>query len=654
MKGVLPNDKPRVLIVDDEARGRELLEGLLMQQGYELAFARNGAEALATASDLLPDLILLDIMMPDQDGFEVCRRLRSDPRLAEVPVIMVTALDDPDSRLRGFEAGADDFLNKPIDRAELRSRVRTITRLNRYRRLMLEREKFDRLVELSPDGIVIMDAEGTILLSNPALQRMVGVSLQETLCGRCVKELMAPAEWRMFQNQLKRTLDDPSKIVSLACEFARLNGGQFPVELTARALPWDEKMALQVHVRDVTEKQKLEAQLLQAQRLQSIGRLAGGIAHDLNNVLTPVLVGAQVLRSKLADESSLQLVEALENSANRGAAIIRQVLGFARGLEAQPRLLQLKYLIAEMERLLANIFPRSIQIRVNLPAGLWTVVADATQIHQVIMNLCLNARDAMPNGGLLKLKAENVQIDEALAQAYPPAKPGPHVKFTVADTGSGIPPDILDKIFDPFFTTKDVGKGTGLGLSTVLGIVQNHQGFVTVESQVGLGSQFHVYLPATTQSEPQKALCQPTTLPPGYGELILVVDDEGFMRTIIHETLVSHGYRVRLAKDGAEAVAIYAQHPTRISLVLIDSAMPVMDGPASIRALTSINPGVRIILMTGLTERERLKEVVGASVIKILDKPFAVVELLQSLHEALHANNPTGVPSSSTSASIPG
>jgi two-component system cell cycle sensor histidine kinase/response regulator CckA len=627
-----------ILIIDDEAKGRELLESLLTPQGYRLAFASGGAEGLAKAAEMLPDLVLLDVMMPDQDGFEVCGRLRADPLLAEVPVIMVTALDDQESRLRGFEAGADDFLNKPFDRAELRSRVRTITRLNRYRRLVIEREKFDRLVELSPDGILILDPEGLILLGNPAVHRMVGATVDRSLQGQRASELMSLHDWQSFQSQVQPALGNPPTVVSLACEFTRFNGGHFPVELTARALPWNETPALQVHVRDVTEKRKLEVQLLRAQRLESIGTLAGGIAHDLNNVLTPILVAAQVLRSKLPDESSLQLLDTLESSAKRGASIIRQVLGFARGLEGEPRLLQLRYLMAEVERLLASTFPRSIQIRSKMPPELCAVVADATQLHQVLMNLCLNARDAMPHGGLLKIRAENVLVDDALAQANPPAKAGPHVKLTVADTGAGISPELLDKIFDPFFTTKDVGKGTGLGLSTVQGIVRSHRGFVTVESDVGLGSRFHVYLPAVSQNESRCVAGQPITPPRGHGELILVTDDEPGLRTILHEMLVSSGYRVRLAKDGAEAVAIYAQHSLQINLVLTDSVMPVMDGLALIRALATINPSVKIILMTGLVERDRMLEVMDPSVLKTLDKPFTAEELLRCLHAALHVN----------------
>ena len=623
-----------ILIVDDEPKGRELLDSLLAPQGYQLCFATNGTEALSKASELLPDLVLLDVMMPDQDGFEVCRHLRADPSLAEVPVIMVTALDDQESRLRGFAAGADDFLNKPFDCAELRARVRTITQLNRYRRLLIEREKFGRLIELCPDGILIVDATGLVLLGNPALHRMLGASLDRSLQGHRASELMSPEDWQGFQSQIQPALDQPATVISLACELTRLNGTSFPVELTGRAVPWNEAPALQLLVRDVTEKKKLETQSLRAQRLQSIGTLAGGMAHDLNNVLTPVLVAAQVLRTRLADESSLRLIDALEKSAQRGAAIIRQVLGFARGVEGEPTVLQLKYLIAELEQLLANTLPRSVQIRTNVPTELWAVLADATQVHQVLMNLCLNARDAMPQGGLLKIRAENVQVDAALAQANPPVQAGPHVRQTVADTGVGVSPELLDKIFDPYFTTKEVGKGTGLGLSTVQGVVRSHRGFVTVESDVGLGSRFHVYLPAVTQSEPRPVEPRTVAPPRGRGELILVVDDEAAIRTIVQEMLVTHGYRTRLAKDGAEAVAIYAQHSASIRLVLTDSAMPVMDGPALIRALAKINPAAKVILMTGLVERDRMLELIGPSSVELLDKPFTAEVLLQRLHEA--------------------
>jgi signal transduction histidine kinase len=303
---------------------------------------------------------------------------------------------------------------------------------------------------------------------------------------------------------------------------------------------------------DITEKKQLEAQLLRSQRLESLGTLAGGIAHDLNNVLAPILMSAQLLQMKISDSRSQQLLKIMESNVKRGAALIKQVLSFGRGIEGDRMILQVGHLISEIEQIIQETFPKSIEFYPDIVSDLWSVSGDATQLHQVLMNLIINARDAMPDGGTLTISAENLFIDQNYARMNFEATVGSYIVITVADTGTGIPPKILERIFEPFFTTKELGKGRGLGLSTVIGIIKSHGGFVKVDSAVGKGSQFQVYLPAVESTQTQQA--ENLELPTGHGELILVVDDEAPIREITRTVLETHNYKVVTASDGIEAM----------------------------------------------------------------------------------------------------
>ena len=386
---------------------------------------------------------------------------------------------------------------------------------------------------------------------------------------------------------------------------------------------------------DITEKKKLEAQFLRAQRLESIGTLAGGIAHDLNNVLSPMLMAVQMLQLKVADEQGQRMLDLLRTNAERGGEMVRQVLSFARGIGGERAAMQLRHLVREIVKILKETFPKSIEISFRLGEDLAMVNGDTTQLHQVLMNLCINARDAMPDGGRLTIEAENRVVDETCAQMILDARPGRFVMITVTDTGTGIPTEHLDRIFDPFFTTKEVGKGTGLGLSTVLGITKGHGGFVNVYSEPGKGTQFRIYLPALEIPQVTLSDAGHPALPAGRGETILVVDDELAIREITRSTLEAFNYRALTANDGAEAIALYAQHRDEIRVVLTDMMMPLMDGPALIRALRKLDPEVRIIASSGLTENGRAAELTQSGVSTFLAKPYSADKLLKALAEVL-------------------
>ncbi|MEM7715568.1 MAG: PAS domain S-box protein, partial [Cyanobacteria bacterium P01_A01_bin.68] len=382
---------------------------------------------------------------------------------------------------------------------------------------------------------------------------------------------------------------------------------------------------------EVTQKKKLETQLLRTQRLESIGTLAGGIAHDLNNVLTPILMSVQLLEKKLQDSQYIQLLKTLENNAQRGAGLIKQLLSFARGIEGQRTLIQTKYLIAEIEQVIRETFPKSIKLNTDIPANLSYVYGDATQLHQVLMNLVVNARDAMPKGGKLNISAENLLIDECYAQMNVYAKTGAYVVVTVVDTGVGIHPEIQERIFEPFFTTKEVGKGTGLGLSTALGIVKNHGGFVNVYSKLNKGTIVKIYLPIQQAEETNIDDCDELEDLNGSGELILVVDDEPAIRKITKSSLEAYNYRVLTASNGIEALEIYTRYQQEINLVLLDMMMPEMDGETTIATLQKINSGVKIIAISGLVLNYNTVSHQSMCVKAFMSKPCTGKELLHTI-----------------------
>ncbi|HTJ78116.1 MAG TPA: PAS domain S-box protein [Rariglobus sp.] len=388
---------------------------------------------------------------------------------------------------------------------------------------------------------------------------------------------------------------------------------------------------------DVTEHKKLLSQYLRAQRMESIGTLAGGVAHDLNNVLAPILMSIELLGMSATDEASKRLLTTIEKSARRGADLVRQVLTFARGIEGSRVAIKIDHLIKDVARIAEETFNRSIKTQVSFSRDLWAINGDATQLHQVLLNLAVNARDAMPGGGTLAFGAENVTIDAQYAGTSRDARPGPHICLSVSDTGCGIPSELLENIFEPFFTTKDVGQGTGLGLSTVHAIVKSHSGFVTVYSEIGKGSMFKVYLPADPSLQAPSSVASESAVARGRGETILVVDDEVAILTITQQTLEAFGYRVLVAHDGAEAIAEYAQHRDIIAAVITDMVMPIMDGPATINALMRINPQVLIIAASGLNANGGVAKVAGAGVKHFLPKPYTAEILLTALHNILHS-----------------
>ncbi|HEX6185263.1 MAG TPA: PAS domain S-box protein [Pyrinomonadaceae bacterium] len=496
------------------------------------------------------------------------------------------------------------------------------------------------LLDQARDAIIVRDLDDRLIFWNKGAERLYGWTGEEAV-GRAARDLGLLNEVNAAQFEEGRRV--VLKRGEWAGELRQRNkaGEEVTVESRWTLMRGDDggpKSILAINT-DVTERKKVEAQLLRAQRMESIGTLAGGIAHDLNNILSPILMSIQMLQLKVEDSSAGQWLELLQTNAERGADMVRQVLSFARGVEGERVTLQPKHLVKEVVKILKDTLPKSIEIKCDVPIDLWTVSADATQVHQVLMNLCVNARDAMPQGGELFIRAENVTLDEAYARMHIEAKPGRFVMLTVSDTGLGMTPEVLNRIFEPFYTTKDVGKGTGLGLSTAMTIVRSHGGFINVYSEPHKGTRFAVYLPAA-EAAAGRAERKRLDMPEGHGELILVVDDEEAIRQITKGTLETFGYRVLVAGDGTEAVALYAQNRDDVAVVLTDMMMPFMDGPATIRALQKMNPRVRVIAASGLSANDKAAEAASVGVHAFLPKPYTAEKLLKTLAEILR--NPHG------------
>ncbi|MBS0633598.1 MAG: response regulator [Verrucomicrobia bacterium] len=497
------------------------------------------------------------------------------------------------------------------------------------------------LLEKAHDAVVLRGLDDRVLRWSAGAERIYGWSAAD-IRGRPAGELLAAdpvayltalqttREAGSWSGELtKKTLQGRTITVDSRWTLIRDNRGEPYCILSMDA--------------DITQQKQLQAQFLRAQRMESIGTLAGGIAHDLNNILAPILMGAGLLRLKLTDPSSIDTLDTMEASARRGADLVRQVLSFGRGIEGQRAPVALGLLVRDMRKIALETFPKSITITTSAPDDTWSVQADMTQLHQVLLNLCVNARDAMPAGGRIELGLANVVLDENYAAMNPDSRPGPHVIVSVADTGTGIPPDIRNKIFEPFFTTKPQGAGTGLGLSTTAAIVKGHSGFINVYSEVGKGTQIKVYLPAQPALGTPAAAPEVVELPWGRGETVLVADDEDSIGLLTQSTLERYGYKTLHARNGAEAIALFAAANPPVDIVLTDMAMPIMDGPSTIIALRRINPRVRVIGASGLGSNSKFAHAVGAGLEHFLHKPFTADSLLQIVRRALDVPAPAGM-----------
>lgn len=629
------NATAKILIAEDDPTAQKLLSVILKNQSYELIFAGNGFEAFSLARIHEPDLVLSDVMMPEMTGYELCQALRNHPQFSDIPIVLLTTLSDKESRLKGIEAGADDFISKPYDMDELRARVRGILRLNRFRKLLQEREasqmreKRDErrireqanLLNQTHDAIIQLDAEEHIRFWNSGAERLYGWSADEVTGQPASKILFESTTARMID--VRRVLHVEGRW-SGELEQTDRNGVPVVVESRWSLIRDDDGHPLSTLLinTDITEKRRMERQFLRVQRMETIGMLASGVAHDLNNMLTPISLGVEMLRLGLEPDQMEGVLTMIENSVKRGSALVKQVLTFGRE-GGEQSLIQPKHVLNEVLGLIRETFPKTITLDSPVPRALRTLNVGATQLSQILLNLCVNARDAMPGGGRLTVRAEN-RTENGVDS----------VVFIVADTGEGIPDDVLARVFDPFFTTKEAGKGTGLGLATVKGIVEKEGGTIRVETEVGKGTTFYVALPAAADDVPAE-MTGFELIPEGNGEQVLVVDDEISLLDMTRGVLEAHGYRVLAASGGEEALTLFGKHRHELALAVVDLHMPLPDGFTVIRSIRDLSPHLRVIAVSGLelSDQGSGADTLGADL--FLPKPYSANGLLRNIAEVL-------------------
>lgn len=502
-----------------------------------------------------------------------------------------------------------------------------------------EQDMQDRLAwfDHARDAIIVRNLEDQIIYWNKSAERLYGWKADEVV-GRSIQDVL----FRDASRQLADTLKILPQRGEWRGELQQLTKDGREVTVESRwTLMYDPeghpKSILFINT-DISEKKTIEDRLRRSQRMESLGSLAGSIAHDLNNVMSPLLISVEYLKKRFGDSDSQDMLNLLEMSVRRGVSIVKQVLTFVRGTQEEFEPVQVGQLVNEVKQMILKTFPESVKVKSHVSSDLWKISGDVNQLHRVLLNLCINARDAMPQGGALEIGAENVMVDEFFAKMNKQTSTGPFVMISVSDTGSGIAPENLGKIFDPFFSTKDARQGTGLGLSSVSTIVEKHHGFTHVDSQVGRGTEFRVYLPAVSVHAASESQVTAEPLDGGNGELILVVDDENLICEITRESLETCGYRVITAKDGVEAMVLYGKNKDEVKLVLIDLVMPFMDGINTVRAMKIIDPDVRIIAISGFMPDKGVLDNEGGNVKALLPKPYSAAKLLATMKQVLEDN----------------
>jgi PAS domain S-box-containing protein len=512
--------------------------------------------------------------------------------------------------------------------------VRDVSESVRHRRQI---EQQSQMLDQVSDAVTMVDMDGRITFWNQAASRLYGWPADEVL-GRRADEIL----YRGDPGTLRTMLQETNERRSWVCELTKISrSGKTVIVEHRRTVVRDGEGIPTGHLCidiDISDRKKRERVSNRSQRLEMIGTLAGGIAHDLNNILTPILMGTQLLATGRAPDDHRALLQTMQASAQRGADLIKKLLSFAGGIRGGRSPVRMEQLVAETRGLLEHTLPPSIRFETRVDAGCPPALGDATELAQILLNLCINARDAMPDGGTLTVEVSFLSLNGTSTQMDPNAHPGLYVVLKVSDTGCGMTPEILDRIFDPFFTTKEIGKGTGLGLATVQGIVKSHGGFVTVYSEAGNGSKFSVFLPADAKSEVAAGGTIHPQDDPGEGRTVLLVDDEASVLKMTSIALEDHGYRVITAEDGEAAIALFLRHHLEISIVLLDLMMPGMDGLHTIDQLRRIDPAVSIIACSGLRTSQREAEVLERGAKGFLPKPYSEEELLQTIDGVLKSS----------------
>jgi PAS domain S-box-containing protein len=615
-------EAPSVLVVDDDYGTRETVADTLTVRGYRVATATQGRDALATLGQAPFDGAVVDIRLPDITGLDLLQEIkRVSP---DTEVIFITGYASLPTAIQAINGAAFAYLIKPF---EMDTLLASLGRAVEKRELILalreSEERYRLVTEHISDAVLLCDVEGRPLMGNGRVRELTGYSAGE-LVGRRLTSLFSPEGAAAFQTRLDAVRTRREGPRPFEAGLVRRDRTAVTAEVSVTAVVQQGRVVGNLAVfRDVTERRRLEQELRQAQKMEAIGRLAGGVAHDFNNLLTIIGGEAELMLDTVDRDAALRApLETVVRTAQRAAGLTQQLLAFSRRQILQPRVLDLNAALVAVEPLLRRLVPEDIELVARLAPGLAHVTADPGQIEQVVMNLVVNARDALPRGGRITVSTANVDVeaDESRLPTTVPA--GRYVALTVEDTGVGIPAALLPQIFEPFFTTKGPSQGTGLGLSTVYGIVKQSGGHVTVDSAVGRGSVFTVFLPRTEDAAAATAGAE-TQLPRGGSETILLVEDEAGVRDLARQTLQRQGYTVLEAADAAAALERVARHPGPIDLLLTDVVLPGMSGRELADRLAVERPGILTLFMSGYTDDSIVHHGVRTGDTAFLQKPFS-------------------------------
>ena len=639
-----------ILIVDDQPLSIKLMEALLNQKGFVSESAKNGIDALTFLEDNTPDLVMLDVMMPGMSGFEVSERMRQNPKTVDIPIIFVTARDDAATIAKCFAAGGNDYAAKPLRIYELLARVKLALTTSMHKRRARESEEaleeskgfLKKIIDENPAQIFVINDQNRLLITNKTFASLLHTT-PENLNGKTLDELKGEGIAlnhlaNIIKNKSDQSISNEKTRHSFEMPYHDPDGNEHWLVCTRVPFMYhNEQCVLGINLDFTNLKQteftnkKLEEQLAQSQKMEVIGTLAGGIAHDFNNMLA-VILGYSDLAKNTLPEGAKQVNHLNEviKAGNRAKDLVKQILNFSRQTEIQHVDISITFIIKEVIKMIKSTLPSNINCNVDIDQNARFVRGDQTQMHQILMNLCINANQAMPDSGTLTVKMGNYQTNKACGACGHDLS-GDYVHVAISDTGMGMSEQVKKRIFEPYFTTKEVGKGTGMGLAVVHGIINQHNGHICVDSEEGVGSSFHVYLPSSKSNFSESIAVQAVNYS-GH-ESLMVVDDEPMVGELVRETLELKGYTVTLHKCSVEALADFKKGPNKYDLILTDYMMPKMTGDKLAIEIRKLNKEIPIILATGYSNNITKETAQSIGISSFLMKPIIGDNLCKAVRE---------------------
>jgi PAS domain S-box-containing protein len=618
---------PTVLIVEDDAGVAALERRRLERAGYRVVTAENATSARTRLADEPVSLILLDHGLPGElDGLTFYGHLREEGW--DIPVILVTGFSDVGTAIRALRSGVRDFVTKSREYLDYVPEAvsRVLSQVQMERRLAESEARLAAIIDSAHDAILAVDGTGAITLFNPAAERMFRCAASDAL-GASITTLLP----EVLVDQGARP-DAP-----LPIEWGvRRDGERFPVEVSQSSGGSEDEQFRTIIVRDVTERRRLENQLRHAQRMEAVGRLAGGVAHDFNNLLTVISGYTEMILDDLPPGDRLrEPVQMMRQAGEQAAALTAQLLAFSRRQVIEPQILELNAVVTNLLKMLRRLIGEDIELTTVLSPDLDRVRVDPRQIEQALMNLAVNARDAMPRGGRLTIETANVTLDEHYARFTPGVVPGQYVRVAVTDDGHGMDETTRSRIFEPFFTTKESGKGTGLGLAIVYGIVQQAKGHIEVYSEIDRGTVFKLYFPSVEAKTTTPSNDDVQTAALRGTETILLVEDAEGVRALLLDVLSLYGHRVIVARDGEEGVQLAREHDGEVDLIITDLVMPRLGGREVVERVGSMRPGVRALYLSGYTDEAVTRQGGLEAGAVFLQKPFTARQLMTKVRQML-------------------